>query len=88
VSIIEALKSANARNHSVNSFSSQSKNLSAIIRGFKGSVTRNARNINPEFKWQERFHDIIIRDGKAFDNIQNYICMNPNNWREDTFYKN
>ena len=35
---------------SVNSFGPQSKNLSAIIRGFKSAVTKNARIINPEFK--------------------------------------
>ena len=88
LSIIETLQSIRTNKISVNSFGPQSKNLSAIIRGFKGTVTKNARVINPEFKWQERFHDNIIRDGKAFDNIQNYIYNNPNNWKEDTFYKN
>lgn len=73
---------------SVNSFGPQSKNLSSIIRGFKSSVTKNARVINPQFKWQERFHDHIIRDARSFNNIQNYIYNNPNNWKEDTFYKN
>ena len=88
VSFIEALKNSYKQTTPMNSFGPQSKNLSAIIRGFKGTVTKNARIVNSEFMWQERFHDIIIRDGKAFDNIQNYISNNPSNWKEDTFYKN
>lgn len=79
---------SNTQKESVNSFGPQSKNLSSIIRGFKSAVTKNARVLNSEFRWQERFHDVIIRDEKAFNNIQNYIYNNPNNWREDTFYKN
>lgn len=45
-----------------NQFGPQRKNLSSIIRGFKIGVTKNARLINPDFGWQSRFHDHIIRD--------------------------
>ena len=31
-------------------------------------------------------HDHIIRDGFAFERIQNYIANNPSNWKEDTFH--
>ena len=37
------------------------------------------------FAWQPRFHDHIIRDGAAFERIQNYIANNPSNWKEDKF---
>ena len=43
-----------------NQFGPQSKNLASIIRGFKIGVTKNARQINPDFQWQARFHDHII----------------------------
>jgi len=63
-----------------NSFGPQAKNLASIIRGFKGAVTRAARKINPDFAWQSRYHDRIIRDPKAYDTITQYIIDNPKNW--------
>jgi putative transposase len=70
-----------------NEFGPQSKNLSSIIRGFKSAVTIQARNINPEFGWQSRFHDHIIRDPKSYEVISNYIIENPKKWIEDEFNK-
>jgi putative transposase len=69
----------------MNSFSPQSKNLGSIMRGFKGSVTRFAQKIEPEFDWQERFHDHIIRDEQEFIRISNYIETNPAFWKKDKF---
>lgn len=70
-----------------NHFGPQSKNLVSIVRGFKSSVTIAARKINPEFKWQSRFHDHIIRDDKSYQRVANYIIQNPAKWRMDTFYQ-
>lgn len=69
-----------------NKFGPQSKNIASIIRGFKMGVTKSVRQINPEFKWQDRFHDHIIRDEQAFENIQNYIINNPLKWSEKHIY--
>ncbi|MBK2356587.1 transposase [Francisella hispaniensis] len=74
-------------NHKQNKFGPQSKNLSSIIRGFKIGVTKNARKINPDFAWQSRFHDHIIRDEKSFNNICEYIKYNPANWVNDTYFE-
>ncbi|NEW82843.1 MAG: hypothetical protein GZ094_10835 [Mariniphaga sp.] len=52
-----------------NTFAPQSKNLASIIRGFKSSVTINARKINANFGWQSRFHDHIIRNEESFQRI-------------------
>ena len=70
-----------------NKFGPQSKNLASIIRGFKIGVTKNARQINPDFAWQARFHDRIIRDDKSFHTISEYIVNNPAKWIEDKFYR-
>ena len=67
-----------------NEFGPQSKNLSSIIRGFKSAVTVQARKINPEFGWQARFHDHIIRNSKSYDVISQYIIDNPKKWIEKT----
>ena len=70
----------------LNQFGPQRKNVSSVIRGFKSSVTKNARLINPDFSWQSRFYDHIIRDEASFDRIAKYIRNNPAKWDEDKFY--
>ena len=71
----------------VSKFAPQSKNLSSIIRGFKTSVTRSARSINPDFSWQPRFHDHIIRDDvSSYQTISEYIITNPSRWLNDKFH--
>jgi REP element-mobilizing transposase RayT len=74
-------------NESKNKFGPQSKNLASIVRGFKIGVTKNVKNINPDFKWQPRYHDHIIRNDKSFHTICNYIEQNPLNWEKDKFYE-
>jgi putative transposase len=70
-----------------NQFGPQSKNLASIIRGFKIGVTKNAGLIHPDFQWQTRFHDHIIRGDQSFQTISNYIINNPVKWQEDKFFK-
>ncbi|CAM3905615.1 MULTISPECIES: transposase [Flavobacterium] len=70
-----------------NQFGPQSKNLASIIRGFKSAVTVRARRINPDFGWQARFHDHIIRNPNAYENISQYIIDNPKKWNLDVFNK-
>lgn len=67
-------------------FQNQGKNtISSIVGSYKSIVTKMSRQINPNFAWQSRFHDHIIRNSKSFDTIQNYIEQNPLKWKEDTF---
>lgn len=54
--------------------------LGRIIRWFKGRVKYETYKINPNFKWQSRYHDRIIRDEKEFYFISEYILNNPENW--------
>ena len=63
-------------------------NISKIVRRYKGRCSFECKKINPNFAWQSRFHDHIIRNSKSFENIQNYIEQNPLKWKEDTFYSN
>lgn len=66
--------------------SAPAKSLSTIIRAFKTVVTTESRKINPNFGWQPRFHDHIIRDAQSFENIKKYIINNPINWKNDEYY--
>ena len=60
--------------------------ISSIIGSYKSVVSKNAHLINPDFAWQSRFHDHIIRDEDSFKRIKNYISNNPENWKEDKFH--
>jgi putative transposase len=60
-------------------------NLSRVVRWYKGRTTHEIRKTNPDFGWQSRFHDHIIRDAGAFDRIGTYIVNNPFNWKDDKF---
>ncbi|TNE82051.1 MAG: hypothetical protein EP332_01875 [Bacteroidetes bacterium] len=64
-----------------NQFGPQSNNLASIMRGFKSAVTTRARNIEPDFAWQSRFYEHIVRDQESFETISWYIKKNPENWK-------
>jgi putative transposase len=77
------------KNHTLvysNQFGPQHKNLSSIVRGFRSSVSTFARKNNVPFKWQERFHDHIIRNAEEYHRIRQYIAANLKNWKEDALY--
>ena len=69
-----------------NKFGPQSKNLAAVIRGFKGSVTSYARDHQIPFGWQSRYHDHVIRNHVEYERIAQYIINNPLNWHDDVFH--
>lgn len=79
-----SLRSGNQK--PLNEFGPQSRNLASIVRGFKIGVTKNARIIQPDFKWQPRYYDHIVRDRKSFNTISEYIRYNPTKWATDKYY--
>ena len=58
--------------------------LGAIINQYKRAVTIRARKIHPNFTWQSRYHDHIIRNNPSYHRISEYIKNNPAVWQEDT----
>jgi len=57
--------------------------LATVIRSFKSAVTRKSRKILPDFAWQPRFHDRIIRDENEMNRIREYIIQNPAMWERN-----
>ena len=57
--------------------------LGAIMNQYKRAVTIDARKINPEFYWQTRYYDRIVKDQNSLVNIRNYIRNNPKKWAKD-----
>jgi REP element-mobilizing transposase RayT len=66
----------------VNEYGPQRKNLASIIRGFKSSVTVQAKKMGMGTIWQPLFYDHIIRNEQSFERIRQYIINNPLNWNE------
>ncbi len=70
---------------SLQDISCKSWSLWSIIRGFKIGVKKYANQNNIDFVWHSKFHDHIIRDEKAYNNIKYYIKNNPENWGIDKY---
>ncbi|MCC5922543.1 MAG: hypothetical protein JJT77_02060 [Crocinitomicaceae bacterium] len=59
------------------------QNISRVIRWYKGRTTFECRKINPNFEWQFRFYDHIIRNSFAYHNIVKYVVENPEKWGKE-----
>jgi REP element-mobilizing transposase RayT len=70
----------NIKENYSNKFGPQSKNLSSIVRGFKGSVKSYADKNNLIFEWQKGYYDRIIRNEDELNRIRKYIRENPYKW--------
>ncbi|MCF8265331.1 MAG: transposase [Ignavibacteriales bacterium] len=64
----------------------KSGNLGVIINQYKRACTINIRKILPDFSWQARFHDHIIRNNDELHRIEKYIIENPVNWLTDDLH--
>jgi putative transposase len=57
--------------------------LGAVIGQFKQRSSKRIRARRcPDFAWQERFFDQILRDGDALEHYRTYIHGNPSRWRD------
>jgi REP element-mobilizing transposase RayT len=58
--------------------------LSKVIRWYKGRCKYEIGKINPDFSWQPRFDDRIIRDENSLSQVRHYIVSNPLKWQDDS----
>lgn len=63
------------------------QNISRIIRWYKGRCSFEMRKVHKDFQWQSGYHDRIIRNQIAYNNISLYIQNNPSNWENDILLK-
>ena len=72
-----------------------SSSLSEVMKWFKTMTTNEyIRGVKEkgwqsfdEKLWQRNYWDHIIRNQKTYDNICDYIHLNPTNWKGDRLYK-
>ena len=71
--------------------------LAVVVGTFKAAVTRLMRtrciaSLRQQQQiqkvWQPRYHEHIIRNQRAFENIMNYVDTNIEKWNQDCFYTN
>lgn len=56
------------------------KNLSRVVRWFKGRCTFEIRRVMPEFTWQSHFDDRVLAHDEAWIRTRIYIRENPLKW--------
>ena len=62
--------------------------LGEVVRIFKGASTYHIRKTScPDFAWEGRLYEHVIRNNSDLTRIQEYIFNNPASWREDTLYQ-
>lgn len=59
------------------------RSLGYIVRWYKGRVSFEIHKQNPDFAWQPRFYDHIIRNDNELNRIREYIRNNPLRWEID-----
>ncbi|MBN2595517.1 MAG: hypothetical protein JXR82_01890 [Marinifilaceae bacterium] len=84
-SVQDVRNESDSKNEKMAAISPKKGSLASILRSYKSAVTKEARKTDPDFEWQERFHDHIIRDDQEYHRIENYINNNPRKWGEDKF---
>lgn len=57
--------------------------VSSIIGSYKSAVSKHGHRLGYTFRWQSRFHDVIVRDQNRYQRIRNYIVKNPHHWDDD-----
>ena len=62
--------------------------LAIFIGNLKGGIVRYANRHGIYFKWQQRYHEHIVRHPRALATIMNYIDTNISNWPTDCFNAN
>ena len=73
-----------------NKLISPSQTIGAIIRGFKGSVTKRINKLwnkpgNPV--WQRNYYEHILRNENDLYFTRQYILLNPLKWELDELYQ-
>ncbi len=85
--IVETLHATSLPRLIMSSISPRKGSLGVIVRSYKSAVTRWARkNGHPDFAWQPRFYDHIIRNEDALSRIRSYIQNNPEKWEHDKYF--
>lgn len=77
--------STEGKNEKMQKLALRKGKLSVVIGGIKSAVSKFANQNNIEFKWQDRFHDHIIRSQDELNRIALCVENNVSLWEYDTY---
>ena len=80
VGTLQATSLPQPKNNFMSSISPKPGSLPAIIRSYKSAVSKTVHLTDPEFAWQPRYYDHLIRSDQALFRIRHYIINNPVKW--------
>ena len=66
-----------------------SRNIGAMVRGFKGAASRRIngiRNSPGAPVWQRNYYEHVIRNDADYNCIAEYVANNPQRWMEDSLH--
>jgi len=66
------------------------QSISSFMAGFKSAATKRINILRDTPRtpvWQRNYHERIIRDESALNNIRRYIVMNPSRWELDQLHR-
>jgi REP element-mobilizing transposase RayT len=81
-----SLPPPSAKNQKMATISPPKGSLGSVIRSYKSAVSGQVHTLHPQFGWQERFYDNIIKDVPAYQRIETYIRNNVSNWENDNLF--
>jgi REP element-mobilizing transposase RayT len=68
------------KNKFMSSISPKPGSLPAVIRSYKSAVSKTVHLTDPDFSWQSRYYDHLIRSDQEMSRIRKYIINNPGKW--------
>jgi REP element-mobilizing transposase RayT len=77
VRTLHATSRRSIQNEFMSTISPKHGSLATVIRSYKSAVSKNIHLYDPDFSWQPRYYDLLIRSDKELDRIRNYIINNP-----------
>ena len=77
-----------AKNREMAAISPKKGSLASLVRSYKSAVSKQVHPLHPQFCWQERYFDNIIKDSPSYQRIEAYIENNVGSWDDDVLFKN
>ncbi|MFB6278759.1 MAG: transposase [Salinibacter sp.] len=76
------------RQESMDEFRLHAHSVGAIVGQYKSVCTKRIRAAcRPDFGWQARYYDRVLRDRRELKVARQYIRRNPTTWAEDRHFE-
>jgi putative transposase len=84
VRTLHATSVQQTKNEFMSSISPKRGSLPAVIRSYKSAVSKTVHLTDPDFSWQPRYYDHLIRSDQEMFRIIQYIINNPGKWENSS----